>query len=373
MYSPASSAGTNTRTQIMQRSAKSQKGLNSQKSSKSKTQKSMAKSRPKQSNASVAYATSQVGRAPVVKQGKDSIRIKHREFITVMDSTELFTVQRSIALNPGLNASFPWLSQVAQAWEEYSFNSLSFEFITRSSTATRGSVIMTPDYDASDAPPASEAVACSYEGVQEDACWKDIFCDLPSGRLNAADKFRFVRSGPLSANQDIKLYDAGTMFACTSGFSSTVVPIGKLWVDYDVTLKIPSLSPNGPAPLGGKITSGGSSTPGNPFGPNPVRAVDNRGIDIDTQSLMAIESTGDFVVVHDFTGTVITAITFTDAVGLTLISSKSMINVAQTNVISYRLYRVTDPNKATIDVALTATTVTGGSVFVGQAPPNSLT
>lgn len=324
-----------------------------------------------QGAASVAYATFQQGRAPKVVQGKDSIRVKHREFISTVTSSVAFAIANNIPLNPGLPASFPWLSQVAQAWEEYSFNSLEFEYVTRASTATVGSVILTPDYDASDSPPVNEQVACAYDGAQEDACWKDQSCCLPSQRLNAADKFRFVRNGPLSANQDIKLYDAGNMFVCTTEFAAAS-PVGKLWVEYDVTLKIPSLSPNGPAPHGGFVQGGGALTAANPMGNAPVPNALNRGITVDNTSVLRFSEAGDFAVNWNFQGTVLTAAAFTDGAGVTLLTGNTTINAAGTWLTAGRTYRVTNPATATIDVSLTATTVTVAFLNVGEAPPGSL-
>jgi len=344
--------------------------MKSSKASKNGGSKSSPKSKP-QASASVAYATQQVGRAPRVAQGKDSIRIKHREFISTVTSSIAFAVTNNIPINPGLPASFPWLSQVAQAWEEYSFNSLTYEYVTRASTATVGSVILTPDYDASDNPPVNEQIACSYDGAQEDASWKDQFCNLPSGRLNAADKFRFVRNGPLSANQDIKLYDAGNMFVCCTEFASAAA-VGKLWVEYDITLRIPALGPNGPAPHGGLITAGGVLTPANPLGSIPVLDSQARGISISANSVISFSEAGDYVIELSFTGTVITAITYTDGAGITSVGANTVVNTAQTAAVSYRSYRVTNPATATVTVAATATTIVSAVVAVGEAPPGSL-
>lgn len=354
----------------MQRSAKNNKGSKSQKSPMNGKSKISNKSKP-QASASVAYATSQQGRAPNVVQGKDSIRVRHREFISTVTSSVAFAISNAVALNPGLSQSFPWLSQVAQAWEEYSFNSLTFEYVTRASTATTGSVILTPDYDASDSPPVSEQIACSYDGAQEDASWKDQFCNLPSGRLNSADKFRYVRTGPLSANQDIKLYDAGNFFVCCTEFASAA-PVGKLWVEYDVTLKIPALSPIGLQPRGGLITAGGTMTSANPFGDAPVVDADSRGIAITNGSVITFAGTGDYSVTMSFTGTVITGLNVLEGAGITLISQKQFPNAAATGELSNRLYRVTDPATSDLTITLVATTVTAAYAAIGEAPPSSL-
>jgi len=100
-----------------------------------------------------------------------------------------------------------------------------------------------PDYDAADSAPLSEQVASAYEDVAEDAPWKDIDCICRPAAMHAMGPTKFVRSLPLSANQDIKTYDAGNFFLCT--LDGTAVPWGKLWVEYDVTLMTPQLPSGG--------------------------------------------------------------------------------------------------------------------------------
>jgi hypothetical protein len=104
-------------------------------------------------------------------------------------------------------------------------------------------MMLVPDYDAADAAPLTEQVASSYEDVEEDAPWKDIVCVCKPSSLHALGPSKFIRSAALAPNLDIKTYDAGTLFACTT--DGTAVSWGKLWVEYDVTLLTPQLNPAG--------------------------------------------------------------------------------------------------------------------------------
>jgi hypothetical protein len=157
--------------------------------------------------------------------------------------SQAYTVANQFSLNPGLPASFPWLSAQAQGWERYRFNKLKFCYYTRTGANVPGSVQLVPDYDAADPAPVSEQVASSYEDVEEDAPWKDIECELRPAALHALGPSKFIRQGVLAANQDIKTYDAGTFFLCTT--DGTAVNWGKLWVEYDVTLMTPQLNAGG--------------------------------------------------------------------------------------------------------------------------------
>jgi len=150
-------------------------------------------------------------------------------------------------LNPGMSSTFPWLSTQAQAWESYRFNKLRFCAYTRCATSVPGSLMLIPDYDAADAAPATEQIASSYEDVEEGVPWKDSCAVLKPAAMHALGPRKFIRQGALSANQDIKTYDAGSLFVGTT--DGTAVNWSKLWVEYDVTLFTPQL-PSGGAYVG---------------------------------------------------------------------------------------------------------------------------
>lgn len=186
--------------------------------------------------APAAYATTlRSGKPLFLRANYDRTRVRHRELIAAVAGTTSFTAT-AFSINPGLAATFPWLSTQALAWEKYKFTRLAFCYYTRAPTSTQGSYLLAPDYDAADAAPATETIASSYNGAVEDAVWKDTCCELDPKLFNEL----FVRTTTLAANLDIKTYDTGTMYSCTTDASSAS-PIGKLWVEYDVELINPQL------------------------------------------------------------------------------------------------------------------------------------
>jgi len=222
-----------------------------------------------QTSVAAAYATAQkTGQATIYRNGQISTRIVHRELIASITGSAAFAVAAAFPLNPGMPNSFPWLSNEAAGWERYRFNSLHFKYFTRTGSNIPGSFMMAPDYDASDAPPASEVAASAYEDTAEDAPWKDICCILKTSEMHGDMKEKYIRSGSLAANQDIKTYDAGNLFACT--VDGTAVPWGKLWVEYDVTLFTPQTPVGGFQASGTLISAGGTITPTTPFGAAPL-------------------------------------------------------------------------------------------------------
>lgn len=173
---------------------------------------------------------------------QNSRRIIHRELVGSVSGSTSFNVTR-YALNPGLSLTFPWLSSQATGWEQYRFNMLKFEYITRCATSTAGSVILSPEYDPSDAPPANEAAATNAMDSVEDAPWKNISCSLTTTAMFPQGPRKFIRSSNVAG--DVRNFDAGAFFLCTVEEAGTD-PIGKLWVEYDVELFVPQTAVQAP-------------------------------------------------------------------------------------------------------------------------------
>ncbi len=195
--------------------------------------------------AASAYATGQRNREPIINAGPKMTRITHRELVATLSGTVSATVPTvtSLVLNPGLSATFPWLSTQAVGWEQYTFTKLCFEYVTRCGSTTTGSVILAPDYDVLDPPPATEQVAMSYRDSTEDVPWQDQVCQLDPSAMHPIGPRKWIRSTGI-ASSDLKTYDVGTLHACTLGQADTN-PIGKLYVCYDVTFYVPQTTPTG--------------------------------------------------------------------------------------------------------------------------------
>jgi len=166
-------------------------------------------------------------------------RIRHRELVRVIDGSVAFN-NVSIPVQPGISSTFPWLANLAANWENYRFNRIAFRFVSRSSTSFRGSVVMAPDYDASDLPPTSYQEMSSFQNAISDAPWKDILCILNPRSTSLVGNSRYVRLGNLGSNEDIKLYDVANFNIATVGQADASV-VGELWAEYDIMLQIPQL------------------------------------------------------------------------------------------------------------------------------------
>jgi len=300
----------------------------------------------------------------------DSCRIIHRELVASIIGSTAFTVAQALALNPGLAASFPWLSNEAAGWEKYKFNSLKFEFFTRTGSNVPGSMMLAPDYDASDAAPLSEVAASAYEDCEEDAPWKDICCLLKASELMGDMKERFVRTGTLAANQDIKTYDCGNLFACT--VDGTAVNWGKLWVDYDVTLITPHVPPGGFQASGTLQAAGGTIAAATPFGAAPIATgnVQLSGAATNVLSISNVQIGQEIQVTFTAQGTVMSAASFSADSGVNFKTTElvSAVNAAATQLGLSVTFLVTGLNP-TLTITVVATTVTASQTVVTVLAP----
>jgi hypothetical protein len=203
-------------------------------------------------SAPVAVGRAQRLRPPKIVRTNRGMRISHRELIQTVNGTVSFTAIK-LACNPGIAATFPWLAPQAIQWEQYRFNKLHFEYITRTATTTVGSVLLAPDYDPSDPAPANEAQVSTYQDVVEDVTWKDICCILNASSMHALGPRKFIRNGPV-AGTDIKTYDVANFYLCTVEEINTTA-IGKLWVDYDVEFFVPQSAQASSTPNNSNFTS----------------------------------------------------------------------------------------------------------------------
>jgi hypothetical protein len=247
-----------------------------------------------QTSAAAAYSTGQSSYAPRITASRDQSRIVHRELIASITGSVAYVNGLTFPLNPGLSQSFPWLSTQAQAWEQYHFNSLKFCYYTRTGSATPGSVLLIPDYDAADAAPVSEVIASSYEDVREDVPWKDIECPLRVAAMHPDGPKKYIRSGLLTPNLDIKTYDVGNLFVGTT--DGTAVPWGKLWVEYDIVLHTPQLNPGGIVGSGFQLTVGATPTTANILGAAPTSALNSTPFVTVAGSVLTFNQAGTFQV-----------------------------------------------------------------------------
>jgi hypothetical protein len=178
--------------------------------------------------------------------------IARRECIGYLNQATSFTLDplapSGLAVNPGCEATFPWLSQVANNFEQYKFHFL--RFIYKSTTANSvqaaatnnnlGVMIYQMTYDVYDAVPSSRLEMTNYYGTKRARPCDDFALDV-NVVSNHTDLF-YVRSGSATSTVqgDKRLYDIGTFFIASDGASASG-NCGELWVEYSVMFYKPKL------------------------------------------------------------------------------------------------------------------------------------
>lgn len=188
-------------------------------------------------SAPVGSAAQQHMLPPKINRSARGMRVAHREFVATVVNTNGSFGATKFSVNPGIAATFPWLSVQAADWDQYTMHRCKFIYITRSATSEVGSVILSPDYDAADVSPTTEAQMTAYQDTVEDAPWKDQVCVLDPQAMHPSGPRKFLRTG--RPYGDIKTYDVANLFVGTNGASTN--NIGKLWVEYDCEFFVPQL------------------------------------------------------------------------------------------------------------------------------------
>jgi len=320
--------------------------------------------------APVSISEIQVGRPPRITYAANgsSCKVAHRERIGTILGSIAFAVN-TFAVNPGLAASFPWLSALAQRFESYRFNRLTYQYRTKTATTALGDVVLTLDYDAADAAPVTSIQAEGYAEFSSAAPWQDINHNSKLINLRKLPMY-YVRTEALAANQDIKTYDVGNMFYCTENQSSANL-VGYAYVEYEVEFFTPQLNSDiSGIQYGGKIVGATTMTGANPLGIAPVVDAQSNGISVDATSTITFAVPGTYIVSTTLTGTVLSNTILTNVSGTAVTEVGDAANAAATSMVaSYTV--VTSIANATAQLTATATTVTASVVLIGRAPTNS--
>jgi hypothetical protein len=169
--------------------------------------------------------------------GRARTIVKHSEYIADINGSAAFTIQQTIFGNPGLLASFPWLSQIASAYEKYRILKIRYRFETEAPTTYTGSIFLSPEFNPQDAAPLNKLQTFQNEDTVRTVPWRGICCVIPAKYLKVYNDY-FVRSAALAVNQDLKTYDPFVLYVCSQGQANGNLA-GEIWVDYEIELLNP--------------------------------------------------------------------------------------------------------------------------------------
>lgn len=296
------------------------------------------------------------GKPKLGYQTNGDARVIYNEYLGEVSGSQNFaSVQYPV--NPGCSVTFPWLYKIARNYEKYRFNSLKFCFETDCSTQTAGTVILSPDYDATDPAPLSKVQVMTYQDTVRTQAWTPVCMECSPENLQALPQYN-IGGGQVVAGSDIKLSNVANLWLCTQGMANTNV-VGELWVYYDVTLIAPDANSSLVQSL--YLVGNGTVTNTNIFGTAPIRSNGQLSVTTSGDTITFVEG-GNFIITYDVSGVnlVMPTISNTNIGTATILAD--CINAATTNqLVVVNAYTV-QPG-ATLHVDFSGSTVVNAAVL----------
>jgi hypothetical protein len=303
--------------------------------------------------------------------GRARTIIKHSEYIGDVNGSVNFTVAMTLNCNPGLTNSFPWLAQIANAYEKFCIKGIQYRFNTEAPSTITGSIFLSPEYNPQDPAPVTKMETFQNENTAKTVPWRSVNCKIPTKYLRVYNDY-FIRAGALAVNQDLKTYDPFVLYVCTQGQANTNM-CGEIWVDYEIEL----INPIGNMNFGsGSYYANASLTatllsPGTAVGPIQITVGALSGGDA-TFLMSPLVVNQEYLVTTGTTGTGLTANVLSNVSGMTPVTTIiNAIDSGALNAVGFYSFTAT-ATTANIVVALTATTVTKFRMAVSAMPIGTL-
>lgn len=302
-----------------------------------------------------------------------SRQISFREYVQDIPGSVGFSVT-SFPVQPGIATMFAWLADQAVSYQQYRFVKLEFLFKSLKSASTSGKLMMAFLPDAADPNPGSK------QDMLENAWKLDCPVWVPEERFRvprneALGAQRYIRTGNLAANLDIKTYDLGKLVVATQACADASA-VGELMVEYTIELITPQANRTLIATANSvRIASGGTVSNGAFLGDAPT--ITAGGLDVSASgNTLTFNKVGSyFVSVYKVAGTgLFTAfapvLSGTAAVALITPGGNGISNAAA-NVGTLATYLVgvvvtARGQTAVIDMTTQATTITSSNTQISM-------
>ena len=196
------------------------------------------------SNSLIKGSTNSIAKFSSGKSEDGSLTVSHKEYICdVQGSTSETSFNlTNYLINPGNPTLFPWLSQIAQNYDEYMFYGLIFHFRSTctdnsTSSAQLGTLIMAANYNSSAANFVNKQQMMEYAGAVSVKISNDLQFGIecnPQKRGGNAIEY-IAPNGTAPINEDAKSYMLANLQLAVNSTQSSG-QIGELWCTYKVKL-----------------------------------------------------------------------------------------------------------------------------------------
>jgi hypothetical protein len=312
---------------------------------------------------------------PKFASTKQTNIVCHREYLGDIFGTAGFN-NTSYPLNPGIATTFPWLSSIAQNYQQYKFHGIIFEFrplITDFVTnGAPGVVIMATNYNADVPVYTTKQEMENSEYAVSVKPTRDLMHGVECATTQTVLSELYIRSGAVSSGQDLRLYDLGNFQFATQ--ANPVQDLGELWVSYCVEFFKPVL----PSDVGGNVLSAETNRSvasiANPFGTTVSGSFGTLDMVVTTDTITWTGQPGNhYVLINTWSGApatttafngTLTGIVFTNSVGL-LSPENGVASNAHTNTITVRC-TLLNPGTVSYKLAVTGSLPPLVSILVSE-------
>lgn len=294
---------------------------------------------------------------PSMHSIKDGFRIRHREYLGDVSSSIAFT-NTVYNVNPGLDETFPWLSAIAQNFDQYEIKGMIVEFKSTSANALNstntalGTMILCAEYDSADSTYVNKQqmensmYACSTK--PSESMIMPIECDPrqnPIGNL-------YTRSGAVPSGKDSRLYDLCNFQIASVGSQAAAV-VGELWISYDIILRKPQMSSGLGLALDSYHLQMTNAAGDNPLGTARTELFDTYGITATNVALTMMQGhSGIHKLTYNVTGDSVAVtspiVTYTNAAEVLVYNNSASGHVQSggtTTLFQFEsVFRITDPS-----------------------------
>jgi hypothetical protein len=187
------------------------------------------------------------GRMPTkMYQDGDAFVVEHDEYVADIysDAANVFAYE-IYTLNPGSASTFPWLSNIAQRYEEFEALELTPHYETAAPTTASGKVILAIDFDPADATDAgTKQELLNDDKTRSGPLWQSFSQPVNKSKLS---KRLFVNDDTIDAGTSGALalarqQDIGHLFVATTATSlGASVMLGELWIRSRIRFFTPVL------------------------------------------------------------------------------------------------------------------------------------
>ncbi|QMW69012.1 capsid protein [Crucivirus-520] len=271
--------------------------------------------------------------------------IQHREYVRdILGTGSVNFSSQSMAINPGLNTTFPWLAAIAAQYEQYELRGCVFEYKSLCSDNTvgaasaLGSIIMATDYDSNDLSFGSKAEMEQSQYCTSTKPSSDCLHPIECAPNRTSIPISYIRTF-IPPTGDIRLYDLGRLTVAQAGIPAATAPagslLGELWVTYEIVLYKPQIT-TGPQFAMDHFALGSAwgATAANAFGSSDAVAIarvasagSNLGTNFAAANILSFPRTtiaGNYMVIMVWEGA---STTLTTAPSITLGTGLSALNI----------------------------------------------